>query len=43
MLYFFLGFLVGAFTAQKYNIPSIEKKGYQLYEYLKNMEKKDGK
>lgn len=43
MFYFILGFIVGALTAQKYNIPSIEKTGFTIYEYLKNMEKNNKK
>lgn len=43
MINFIVGFLIGAFTAQKFNIPKIEDLGSQLLLYLKKLENENEK
>ncbi len=43
MLYFILGVFVGAYAAQKYNIPNVEHLGNKVCDYFKNLETNDTK
>jgi len=43
MIYFILGFFSGAYVAQKYNIPDVEKLFQDCLKNLQNNEKTDDK
>ena len=43
MLYFIIGMFIGAYAAQKYNIPDVEVLGTKVYDYFKNLETNNNK